>query len=422
MEPQYQHTENGQAVYEEDLNLLGENAALADDRTLAELLRMPPMTGGGTVSRGVMPYRIAGWEWDPLGAGLVQPGVGKVVVRPFRAFIGSRTAVASSVKANWRDIRSAILLGASTLNTAVTFDSTTGAVQRNDLVYAAVTIDADAAAANRKVKDPTTGQITTVSLVASKQTTVALGVVKGADNVTSIPATPTDAGAIYYIPLAVVHIPVSFGGSTPLSTDSVYELCPTVSLAESTGTQQVRPADGNWKSDGAVNTNYPWAFTDRKPGHLPPTMVGSEEILVALDLTTAMGANVSHASGDFVDVSRDWTKRIWTWEACALAGGGTPVFPWEEGGAAPFVPASTCIVSAGKDVHGWGQSMYPDLSSGKASIVHLTPTELTGMGGGSTIDIYVDTTNGALKIQYAGAPNVKGFLWLRASAQYGSCR
>ena len=424
MEAKYLHSTNGQSVYEEDLNLLGLNSALADDRVFAELLRLAPMTGGGKVVRGILPYRVADWETSILpGACVVQPSTGGVVVKPFRAVVGSRTAVgAGTEKDNWRDIRTALMLGASALDSTVTLAATTGAVQRNDMIYAAVTVDANAATVNRKVKDPTTGQITTATVVTQKNTTVALGVVKGADNDSTIPSLPTDMADTYYIAIAVVHVPTSFGPAVLLSSNMIYECATVPVLSESTGACTARPAEGQFKISGAVNQNYPWAFSNRKPAHMPPTMVGSEDILVAFDLTSAIGPHFSHVSGDIVDQTRDWSKRIWTWQVCAIAGGSTPKFPWEYGSAAPFVPSSACVDGSGKAKSGFGQSMVQDYGSGTAGVMHVTPTELTDMNATSSIDLYVDLATGALKIDYANTPNVKGFIWLRASAQYGNAR
>ena len=425
MESKYQHTTSGQAVYEGDMNLLGEEAALADDRVFAELVRMLPFATAA--SRGVMPFRTDGMMSgsDPAlpGQCIVQPAIGKVVVKPFRAFIGSRAVVGAGVeKANWRDIRSAIMVGSSALDSDVTFAATDGATQRVDLVYAAVTVDANDAGVTRKVKDGTTGLVTSNTVIVTKSTTIALGVVQGADNDPTLPTIPADAAGTYYIPLAYVHVPVSFGGATLLASNNIYECSPQITFAGSTGAAVIRPANGQWDPAGAVNTNFPFALSNRKGGHLPPTMTGGDEVLVALDLLTAIAPHYSHVSGDIVDDSRDWTKRVWTWQMCAVGGGSSPTFPWVKSSIAPFVPAETAIVGAGGAASGFGQSMVQDYSASKAGVLHVTPTQLTGMAATSTIDLYVDLTTGALKIDYTNAPNIKGFIWLRASGQFGNAR
>jgi len=368
MEQQYVHnlagTNNGQAVYSEDYSLIGGEAALADDRVLAELLRMLPF--GATASRGVMPYRVNAYEAPATqGQAIVKAGTGKVTVSPFRAFIGSRTAAAAGGKANWRDIRSAIMVGATTLNSDVTPDATIVGVQRIDLVYAAVSVDVNDSGVSRKIKSPTTGVISTSTVVVTKSTNIALGVVKGADNVATVPALQADGGGTYYIALAYVHVPASFGGATVLTNADVWEASPAITMAESTGAASVRPADGSFLATGAVETNTPFAFTGRKAGHLPSTMVGGEEILVALDL---VAPNFSHVTGDVVDASRDWTKRLWTWQIAGIGSGSTPFFPWEAAAAVPLAPGSTCIAASGLLASGMGQSFVADVAPTRGGV------------------------------------------------------
>lgn len=420
MESKLQHTTNGQAIYQEDVNLLGEEAALADDRVFAELLRMLPFVT--TAARGVMPYRVNGAPLapDPDGAPLVLAGVGKVTVRPFRAFIGSRVAVGTGLgKTNWRDIRSVISIGASALDQDVTFDATAGGVHRIDLVYAAVSVDVDDAGVTRKVKSPTTGQVTSATVVVTKSTTVALGVVKGADNSTTPPAIPADAAGTYYIPLAYVHIPASFGGSTSLTPESVWEVAPPITLAESTGAASIRVADGNYRVDGTVQAQTPFEFSGRKPASMPATMVGGEELIFAMDLEAH--PLDSHVNGSVIDASRDWTNRLFSWQVAADATGNTPKFPWQGIGSVPQVPDKACTsTDAAKYKSGMGQSFITDLSAGKCGVIHLAAADFACMNGGSLIDIYIDTSTGELKIDYSGAPGVKMFVWLRATAQFGN--
>ena len=58
-EKKYVHLLDGQEVEEDDLNGISENAALADDRVLAELVRVRPYNGTSP-SRGIMPYGYLG--------------------------------------------------------------------------------------------------------------------------------------------------------------------------------------------------------------------------------------------------------------------------------------------------------------------------------------------------------------------------
>lgn len=420
MESQYQHTTNGQAVYEADLNLLGENGALADDRVFAELLRMTPLgiDGGASVTKGVMPFKVnVHLGLAALPQCLVQAGTGGVTVHPFRAFVGSRAVVASGAKANWRDIRSAIMLGSTTaLDTAVALDATAGGVQRIDMVYAAVTVDANDTGVVRKVKDPVTGQITTATVTATKSTTVTLGVVKGADNVTALPSIPSDAGGTYYIPLAYVHVPASFSGATAVAPENVWEVAPPVSLAESSGASSLRVANGNWDHNGTVQTRAPFVFAGRTPAAMPSVASGSTARLIAVDLHSA---TKSHNSGDIVDFSVDWRCRVFKVYASGIASGSSPDFPWRTTGA-NHVPSH-----AASKAWDMGQSFTSDttLPSGAtgAAVCVFDNTSLPAIAGGASVALYVDAADGNLRVDYSGtAPACKLFFWVEASAQMGN--
>src|SRR5262245_59795698 len=112
MEATYRREFLGQAVSTGDLVTMAENAGLADDHVLAELLRLPPFDGT-TVAKAIIPFGIEG----PQGAGFVPnrqivqgsgAADGKIRVLPFRAIIGSRDEiVVGGEKKTWRDIRSA---------------------------------------------------------------------------------------------------------------------------------------------------------------------------------------------------------------------------------------------------------------------------------------------------------------------------
>ncbi|GEM_PF-2647870 len=425
MEPKYQHTVNGQSVYEEDLNMLGEAGALADDRVFAELCRLLPFNAP-TVAKGVMRYGTGGIPSDggaPYpGQNIVWPSTGGVIVKPFRAFVGPRAApTAGTEKTAWRDIRSAILIGsAGAFDQAVTFAATGAGVYRLDLLYAAVTPDANGSSTTRKVKDPTTGQITTASIVVSKNTTVTLGVVTGTPGSTTPPNPPSDAAGTYYIPIAIVFITQNFGPAVPILARYIWEIAEPVTLCESTGASVRRVASGNYNITGAVQTRTPWAFTLRKPAHMPPTMTGEETIDFAIDLCTAAPSGMSHNTGDIVDNSRDWTRRLWETQVCGLSGASSPFYPWEHSAVPPLVPAAGLTEGVSK-LSTVGQSMYTDLTAfTKSAVCQLTHSNMSEIAPGATVDIYVDQSTGALHVQYSGAPNVKLHFRARASAQYAN--
>lgn len=416
-ESQFVHTTNGAAVYSEDFNLFAEEAALADDRVLAEMFRLAPYDGTN-IAKAIVPYRVSNADRSVTQA-LVRAGTGGVTVNPFRAIVGSRSLAAAGGLDNWRDIRSAIQVEAITLTKSIPLATCAAGVYRWDLIYAAVAVDADAAAVSRKVKDPTTGQVTTQSIVTQKATSVTVAAVTGtAGAAPALPALPADAAGTYNIPLAYVRVPASFGGTTSLTTEDIWEIAPIVSLSEATGGASVRTANGNHATTGAVATRSPWTSTTRPPAFMPATMSGAEDLLVAVDLTTG---SVSHNSGDIVDDSRDWSGRVWHVTAVGHSATDSPVFAWEDSastykvpGAATTTPAMSVHTTIGQTVNGVGGS--------QAFVASVRPAELPALAVGSAVALYVDVGGGdtELRIAYSGAPNCKLFFWLRASAPFSN--
>lgn len=417
MEDKYQHTQNGQEVVQSDLNLLGENSALADDRVLAELLRIQPYTSEAV--KGVIPYRVETGVPDALhgaalpGQAIVHPNTGGVRVWPFRAIVGTRTAAASNAKSNWRDIRSAIAVGSTTLYQDIAIDPDLGGGARCDLIYAAVTVDADAPGETRIVKDPTTLTVASQQVVTRKRTIVALGKIKGTEgDPTVVPSLPADAGGVYYLPLAMVQVPAGFDSATVLDREDIWELAPCAPISEGAGVLQVRPASGQFALNGAVAARQGVVLNNhRPPNHMPSTMCGGESLLVAINLD-GVSPN-SHNDGDVVDNSRDWTKRLFRWWVFAVAGGAAPSYPWQDGASAPYVPAANGTMGGSMAV-GMGQSC----AGGNPSVAELTPTVLSAMASGSKITIYVDSATGELKVSHSGSPAVRVFIWLEATAQF----
>ncbi len=137
-EPIYQHELDGQEVEQEDINLLGRTGGLADDRVLAELLRLAPFDGTNT-AKAILPFALRAAD-----SGTVVPNgaTGSVRILPFRAIIGSRTSIATDPLAAWRDIRSSVYsqtTGSGALGAAAAFAPNTTTTPRWDLVYAAFT-------------------------------------------------------------------------------------------------------------------------------------------------------------------------------------------------------------------------------------------------------------------------------------------
>lgn len=417
MESKFVHSVSGQSVLQSDINLMADEAALADDRVLAELFRLAPNAGGG-IAKAVIPYRVSGL-YASTNQTIVRAGTGKVTVNPFRALIGSRTLVGAGALANWRDIRSAIVVNATTLATDVTLAACGAGVYRWDLIYAAVAIDANYVTASRKVKDGATGAVTTSSLVTQVKTVATVDKVTGVAAASpALPSLPADTASTFYVPLAYVRVPASFGGATALTAADIWEVSPQVTLSSATGASSVRVANGNNSATGAVQTRSPWTSTTRPKAYMPSTMAGCEELLVAVDLTTG---SVSHNTTDVIDDSRDWSGRVWHVTAVGHATSNSPEFPWE-GGAATFLVPGATTTSPAMPVHTTiGQTINAIGAGGEAYVVNMSPTELSALAGGTAVALYTKPgVDSALRIAYTGAPNCKLFFWLRASSAFAN--
>jgi len=409
MEDQYQHTVQGQAVQQEDLNILGENAALADDRVLGELLRMEPTIG--YKSRGILPFALNSTEdagGNPANGAIVFTyGVANatVSVRGFRAVIGSR-----DITKGWRDIRTALLPYAGSNKVL----AATAANDRWDLIYARVDIDIDQAAVERYVK-ASDGSVTKQNIAVRKHTTVTIDVVQGVEAATPTrPAVPSDTASAFYIPLAWVYLTHPHTSSSVIPDNAIHEAAPVLPiLPRAASVATLRPADGNYKANGAVATQDPWGSGYRPYAHLPSNMVGQEGLIVAMHWDHTV-PRYSHGLNTIVvvDASRDWRNRVFRWQAVADAG----YFPW----AAGSVPSHGKSAAAYR-ADGFGQSFSNDaaaivgLAGGMVS--RITPTELSSLAASSFINLFVDYATGELKVQTgATCPHVALFLWIDATA------
>ena len=393
MESQFQLTMNGQAVTRGDLNLMGETAALADDRILAELLRMDPYASS-TISRGILSN-------SPLFKDASTSHT--MYVNPFRAIIGSRTDTTALL--NWRDIRSAVFAGSN-----VDLAANSSGHSRWDLVYAKVSLAVPSSPMSVKVKDTSTGQVTTQSLATQLTSSVTVLVVTGTPGTTPAkPALPSDdlTNHYYYIPLAYVMV---FNGYTTSALDGyqTWEIAPCLSLSPNTGTTSLAPANEQYKVGGTVDTNQPWnasAAWQKPPAYLPSTMVGKVERLIVLDFLNNPASHVAH---DIVDDSIDWNNRLFKW--IAYASGTTPVFAWEKSATTNVVPSI-----AGTPLVGMGQSFVDDATA--PCVFSVSNSTLPGISSGSaSITIYCEGHK--LKVVTSGSPSGRVFIWLEATGQY----
>ena len=393
MEPQFKLTGNGVAVVAEDLNLLGEAAALADDRVFAELFRMPPMAGS-VVSKAIVAATL-GELVAPNGA------TGSVNVYPFRALVGSRTAEATNPTKSARDIRSAVVVGqGSTRAQALSLSANASGNPRWDLVYVRLTPDTTGTSVIRKKKDPTSKVISAVSEAVTAVTSWSLGVVTGTPNAApTTPALPADTSTDFYIPLAYVRVPTGFTAASTVAIDSIAIVAPAIAVRAG-GDAGTRPSTTNgasaslatWGSSGTRNSLF-----------LPTTMVGEESIIVAVNLVTG---SESHADGAVVDDSRDWRKRLCRWAAQVTD--STEDFAWATGGLCPSsFDNSTRLNPSGLHVSGLGHTFQ----TGRR-VANLNGANLAVMPDTSYVGLEVDASTGALKVRYANAPNARVLFWI----------
>lgn len=453
-EPKLQLTADGQAVLQSDFNQLGLVSGLADDRVFAELLRMTPNTG--SVAKGVLPYGYAGAS-NP--AFIVPNGAsGSCLVNPFRAFVGSRTAAATDGKLSWRDIRSglSVLAGSTALTQVVNFAANASGNPRWDAVYAVVVVDANSATVVRKVKSPTTSIVADTNVSVTQNTTVTLAVATGVTGASpAFPAIPADADPTYNILLGYVRIPTGFTAGSTVATKDINERVSILSISRSMGASTLRPANQHNVSGGTAissagtsteNGILAWTGTTAtRPGlYMPPSMSGSDGLLVAIDAGNASSANWSHADGAVVDDSRDWRDRAWRWSAMIGAGGGVPGrFPWSGSVGTMLSPAD--LVSPVMSMPGYAvDQTYPTYASGMGSSFHTGGTKaivaaLLAKGAGSVsapanganvstyvlasgaiIYLYVEISTGILRVGIVGTPLAAAFFWIEATAPYGN--
>lgn len=421
MEREYFLTYNGQEVEQSDLSLIAEDAALADDRVLAELFRLKPSQS--PVSKGVLPYSL-GPTVAPSGAD------GSVRIYPFRAFVASTTAASTDAKKNWRDIRSVVYIGNPTNEYKLqALSANTSGFNRWDLVYARIDKDVNETGVVRYVKTagpPVVETPTTVSVV--KATTAVVGIVVGTPSATpDIPTLPTDSGSTFYIPLVYILVPNGFGATSTVTSSFMYETAPVLNLSRVTGATTAGVANTQNKAGGpAISTAviHAWGLGTRPEIYLPSTMVGEEVLYIALNLQDASSSNWSQLDGTIVDDSRDWRKRIFSWSAQVMTGTSAR-FSWSQtstSNTSPTIPSIYGDVGAHKNI-GFGQTFALDSTNSNVyPVCILDNSNFTAISGINQIMLYVDSNDsGKLKMTTGGTvPAVRAFIRLCASAPFSN--
>lgn len=219
----------GLGATDEDFQRIADTAATAEDRAL----RILAAVGG---PKRVMPLAdfVAQFDGSPgiiSDRGQLSPG-GSLAV--FDAGLPQgRLTVCPAVYLVNVDPGAPPLTGDSRIvvvkatNTNVgPFSSSAGG--RCDVVYATVTM-ANGLTANRRWKDPTTGERSTQSLLLTKEATVTFNIAPGTEGApNTVPAIPADSGTAWNIELARVALQAGYTSGDSLTT---YGIGPAVHKA-----------------------------------------------------------------------------------------------------------------------------------------------------------------------------------------------
>lgn len=434
-ERQFTVTIDGQEVRDTDLNSLGEVSGLADDRVFAELFRPHGIAAGG-VPRGrfIIPFNqnLPQVGAVPQGRFYQNPNVqvvapngasGTTLVGPFRAVLGSATLASSSGLNNWKDgVRSGVHIGSTSgYYTQITHSANSSGNARIDLVYAIVTPDVNTSTVSRKVKNPSTGVITTQSISVSKVTNVSAAVVTGAPSGSpAIPTLPSDGGGNYYIALALVRIPNGFGASSTVALTDILHDSYHLPVSPEMGVSVVGPAQMN-SQISELNTSVlsvarlaSWATSGIRPTwFMSPSMIGEDTIWIAIDCTDATSSNWSHplaVTGEVIDQSRNWSNRVFD----AVVTGATGDWAWDP------TPTGTSVPYALQDVyHVMGQSFTQDWATGQSRPLQIANSNAPSiMPGSERLTIYCDNPTGILYVDVSGQLTNKILIKLSASAPF----
>lgn len=412
MEKQFVINTTGTEVTVADLELIATEAALADDKVFAALLKLFPyptatQVNGSYVYKGVLPKRVAGFEQCiAVDAGTAN---GTLKIGPFRIFLGTQTAASSDPKANLDDIRSTLYVGAAATSGVTDITLTANAIgnPRWDLIYAKVTFDNNDTSVTRYIKDATTKVVTASAVTVTKNLKVELFSQAGTASATPVPpGPPTDSGNVYYVPLCYVRIPASWTPGT-INSGEILECYSPVRVDSETGGVSAGPANKHYDSGtngaggsmitSAVLQNF--CTTGIRPGYvLSPSMAGLECRFLLIDVEGAdTGWNIGTSGTDtLLDDTIDWRYRYFWWQARREFGLGGTTFYFATGntesngggGGTAIVPTAAKV---GSDLVGFGQSHYADgASTGGAAGTNSYGTTLPN---GSARVVYFD--NGA---------------------------
>lgn len=413
----------------QDWNTVTQLSSKAQDYVFAELFRMQPR--GGAAAKGVLPFGFYGFNSGTAGivtvTGISSP---TLLVNPFRALIGSNvTAPPASPLDSWREIRSVVAASPNpgdSFTYSVTLPNTVSN-NRIDLIYAHVTLSKVTSSQTMYERDPTTGVISQSTLTEQSDDTVAIAFVSSAEASSPVaPALPSDGtptAADFYIPLAYCYIAHPFTGS--MSNVRLQEVAPVIPISRTMGAGSLLPGNQQYATSGAMLTATPFAISGiphRPETYIPPTMCGKEERLFCFRWDGNPKSPAVNTTA-VIDNSVDWRQRLFKWRAYAVHNSGASSFPW----AQATVTCPSAIPPGGLGVNyqiGMGQSFAIDLAG--IGIANGSCVALLGAAGmaltalSTNVFIYVDQTDGALKLLTVADPGANLFVWVEATGPYSN--
>lgn len=428
----YQPAQSGQEVQQGDVDQLGTTSGLADDHVFAELLRLAPYNGV-TVSKAIMP---AGFKGN-LDFGVVQPSGrndGSISVNPFRAVVGSRNAVAappsgistdSDALANWRDIRSGVFVGSATdLVQAFVLAPNTSGNPRWDLAYAAIVPDTAGPSVQRRVKDPTSGNITVATVPAYIYSPVTVAILTGTPGTTpALPTLPADGAGTYNIPIAYIRVPNGFSSTSTVATQDIRSTTVNgvMDYVDVRGGLKARPCNGNNDGNATFNAggSFAWnpASAGNRPGPwLPPDWIGGSVFVAEVDNESSSSAAWSVASLGIVDNSIDWRNRI-----IKVAGSwsGTYKFgndPTGYSGTGILIPNASQLGTTLVPTGSLGSTFASDGVNPPSTTTYVTVWQAAQSG--QTVALLVNMTDGSLRWYSTGNTLSRYFFWIESTGQF----
>ena len=424
---------SGREILQDDLDTTsGDTAGLSVSRCLQQLYNMPAYDGSN-VAKGVLALGSAVVTAD---SATTIGDVGAVLVHPFRAMIGSRTAAGSDHPANVRDIRSGLFVGDRSDN-SYHIDLAGDPADlhpRIALIYASVIVDDQVATRTRYHKDISSGVVSNVLLSTANDDTVSVNVVYGTPaTAPTYPSLPADGGGVYNVPLAYVFVPnaaIATGITSPLFIE---EVAPLLTFTTGSGGASCSVAQLNYDTSLWANSRAPGITNSgRDSSFMPRTFGGEESLHLALDLLSASSSSWNVATGQVVDATRDWRRRTFV-IFCSVQGASSPgttdfAWGWAENdttathncvpqrlGGGSMGVTNTMLMS---------QSMTDDSVVGMSitgpQIAYLNNTNLSAIDASGSFALWVDPSTGAMKVAVQGTPKVKAYLWIQASAQFAN--